>query len=140
MTIQQDAGPATPDYRRVFGWPVGWHNGGLALVTGSGIGAIAIPRPMADRVLPNLARQGCDGPALAVPTKHGAVVMLLVEADVLAPDSLPSGVRVLTAGTMIPLPGDRNPNQLTHWIVPPDTHHRWLPSLNGVLACIRSGH
>ncbi|TNC29050.1 hypothetical protein [Amycolatopsis alkalitolerans] len=137
MTVQETAGPETLDYRRVFGWPVHWHGGALTLETGSGIGAVAVPRAMAEPVLAGVARQGCAGPAVSVPTKHGAVVMLLVEADVLAPGSLPDGVRVLTAGTTIPLPGDRSPHALTHWIVPPDTHQRWLPSLTAVLASIR---
>ncbi|WP_236796200.1 hypothetical protein [Amycolatopsis sp. GM8] len=137
MTIQREAGTGALDYRRVFGWPVRWENGALTLVTGSGIGAIAIPRSISERVLASVARQGCAGPAVSIPTKHGAVVILLVEADVLAPGALPPGVRVLTAGTAIPLPDERVPHQLTHWIVPPDTHNRWLPSLTAVLACIR---
>lgn len=141
MTIQEhvDAGTAV-DYRRVFGWPVQRHGDGLRLVTGAGIGAVALPRGLSDRVLAGVARQGCEGPAVSVPTKHGAVVILLVEADVLAPaeSSLPDGVRVLTAGTAIPLPDERSPHELTHWLVAPDPNHRWLPSLTAVLASIRS--
>ncbi|GAB2986700.1 hypothetical protein LWP59_09830 [Amycolatopsis acidiphila] len=141
MTVQENVESGTTlDYRRVFGWPVQWHNNALTLVTGSGIGAVAVPRSLADRVLAGVARQGCEGPAVCVLTKHGSIAVLLVEADVLAPadSSLPEGVRVLTAGTGIPLPDERSPHNLTHWLVPPDTHHRWLPSLTAVLASIRS--
>jgi hypothetical protein len=143
MSIQQNVDPEAAratDYRHVFGWPVQWHNNALTLVTGSGIGAVAIPRSLSERVLASVARQGCEGPAVCVLTKHGAVVVLLVEADMLAPaeDSLPEGVRVVNAGTAIPLPDERSPHDLTHWVVPPDTHHRWLPSLTAVLASIRS--
>jgi hypothetical protein len=140
MTVQQDVESGTLDYRRVFGWPVRWANDALTLVTGLGIGAVAVPRSLSDRVLVSVARQGCEGPAVCVLTKHGSLVVLLVEADVLAPaeDSLPEGVRVVTAGTAIPLPDERSPHDLTHWVVPPDTHHRWLPSLAAVLASIHS--
>jgi hypothetical protein len=141
MTIQEhvESGSAL-DYRRVFGWPVQRHNNALTLVTGSGIGAVAVPRSLSDRVLASVARQGCDGPAVCVLTKHGTVVILLVEADVLAPaeSSLPEGVRVLRAGTGVPLPDERSPHDLTHWLVAPDPNQRWLPSLTAVLASIRS--
>lgn len=143
MSVQQNVEPETAratDYRRVFGWPVQWHNNALTLVTGSGIGAVAVPRSLSERVLESVARQGCEGPAVCVLTKHGAVVVLLVEADMLAPaeNSLPEGVRVITAGTGIPLPDERSPHDLTHWVVAPDTHNRWLPSLTAVLASIRT--
>ena len=109
------AGESTPsrlDYRGVFGWPVHWHNGGLTLVTGCGIGAVAVPKSLAEQIIANVARQGCAGPALSVPTRHGMVVILLVEADALAAleDPLPDGVQVLTAGTAIPLPNERRPD------------------------------
>lgn len=143
MSVQQnvESGIArVTEYRRVFGWPVRWHNNALTLVTGSGIGAVAVPRSLSERVLASVARQGCEGPTVCVLTKHGAVVVLLVEADMLAPteDSLPEGVRVITAGTGIPLPDERSPHDLTHWVVAPDTHNRWLPSLTAVLASIRT--
>jgi hypothetical protein len=143
MSVQQSVEPEAAhatDYRRVFGWPVQWHNNALSLVTGSGISAVAIPRALSERVLASVARQGCEGPTVCVLTKRGAVVVLLVEADMLAPaqDSLPEGVRVLTSGTAIPLPDERSPHDLTHWVVAPDTHHRWLPSLTAVLASVRS--
>lgn len=134
-TIQRESGWL--DYRQVFGWPVQWENGGLSLVTGSGIGAVAVPRSMSEGVLARVARQECAGPAVSVPTKRGAVVILLAEADVLAPGSLPEGVHVLTSGATVPLPDGNSPHQLTHWVIPPDPQHRWLPSLNAVLACIR---
>ncbi|HKS46558.1 MAG TPA: hypothetical protein VJT49_15880 [Amycolatopsis sp.] len=128
------------DYRGLFGWPVSWHNGGLMLVTGSGVGAVTVPRALSDQVLESLARQGCAGPALSLPTKQGVVVILLVETDTLASgeESLPTGVRVLNAGASIPLPEHRRADELAHWIVPPDTSQRWLPSLTAVLTCIRS--
>lgn len=128
------------DYRGVFGWPVRWHNGGLLLVTGSGIGAVTVPKALSDQVLESVARQGCSGPALSVPTKQGLVMILLVETDTLAADevSLPPGVRVLTAGTAIPLPGGHRTDELARWLIPPDTRQRWLPSLAAVLTSIRS--
>ncbi|WP_245992730.1 hypothetical protein [Prauserella muralis] len=131
---------STPDYRGLFGWPVRWQGGAPVLVTGSGIGAVLVPRSLSDQVLYSLSRQGCAGPALSVPTRRGSVVLLLVEADAPAFDlqPLPDGVRVLTAGTTIPLPDERRPDDLSHWIVEPDTHQRWLPSLAAVLTCIRS--
>ena len=143
MSVQQELEPGAGhgvEYRRVFGWPVRWHEGALELVTGSGIGAVAVPRSLADRVLSAVARQGCEGPAVCVLTKRGSVVVLLVEADAPAPgeDSLPGGVRVLTAGTPIRLPDERSSRDLTHWIVPPDPSRRWLPSLASVLASIRA--
>lgn len=142
MTLQQNVEPAvrTPDYQHMFGWPVEWRNDSLHLVLSSGIGAVAIPRGLADRVLEAVTRQGCEGPVVCVLTKRGAVAILLAEADVLAPgaDTLPEGVRVLAAGSTIPLPDERSPHDLTHWLVAPDTHHRWLPSLTAVLASVRS--
>ncbi|HJQ46758.1 MAG TPA: hypothetical protein VJ870_10615 [Amycolatopsis sp.] len=133
---------ATPrlDYRGVFGWPVRWHNGGLTLVTGGGIGGVAVPKGLAEQIISNVGRQGCSGPAVSVPTRHGMVVILLVEADALAAldDPLPDGVKVLTAGTAIPLPNERRPDDLARWLVPPDIHQRWLPSQTAVLASIRS--
>lgn len=142
MTVQENAEPAvrTLDYQHTFGWPVQWQGNSLRLVVGSGIGAVAIPRSLADRVLETVARQGCNGPAVCVLTKHGSVAVLLAEADMLAPsaDMLPDGVRVLTAGSTVPLPDERSPHDLTHWLVPPDTHQRWLPSLTAVLAAVRS--
>ncbi|OXM67431.1 MULTISPECIES: hypothetical protein [Amycolatopsis] len=145
MSVDHDLGTKRPastpmDYRRTFGWPVHWQNGTLNFVIGAGIGAVAVPRARAEQVLENLARQGCRGPALSVPTKHGSVVIFLVEADILGSDAefLPSDVRVLTAGTSIPLPGTHGPADLARWIVAPDPHQRWLPSLTAVLAAIRS--
>jgi len=128
------------DYRGVFGWPVRWHNGGLTLAVGSGIGAVAIPKGMAEPVIDSVARQGCSGPALSVPTRQGMVVILLVEADALAAldEPLPEGVRVLTAGTTIPLPNDRRPDELARWLVAPDEYQRWLPSQTAVLSTIRA--
>ncbi|GAA4663121.1 MULTISPECIES: hypothetical protein [Amycolatopsis] len=142
MSVQQDLAspPGSGDeYRRVFGWPVRLHDNGLELVTGSGIAAVVVPRALSDRVLAAVARQGCEGPAVCVPTKRGAVVVLLAEADMLAPsgDALPEGVRVLTAGTPVRLPSGQG-HDLTHWLVAPDPRQRWLPSLNAVLASIRS--
>ncbi|MEU6641857.1 hypothetical protein ABZ863_04840 [Saccharomonospora sp. NPDC046836] len=127
------------DYRGLFGWPVRWHNGELMLVTGSGIGAVTVPKALADRVLDSLARQGCSGPAVNVPTKRGTVVMLLVETDALTFDDtpLPEGVQVLPTGSGVPLPGN-GPGNLARWLVAPDEHQRWLPSLAAVLASIRS--
>lgn len=108
MSVDSDLGTKRPgstpvDYRRTFGWPVHWHNGTLNFVIGAGIGAVAVPRSRAEQVLENLTRQGCRGPALSVPTKHGSVVIFLVEADILGSDAefLPPDVRVLTAGTSI---------------------------------------
>ncbi|TVT56614.1 hypothetical protein ORV05_10485 [Amycolatopsis cynarae] len=144
MRLEQNPMPATAaprwDYRGTFGWPVRWHNDGLTLVTGSGITAVAIPKAMAGPVLAALARQGCSGPALSLPTKQGMVAILLAEADMLASvgETLPPEVKILTAGTAIPLPNERRPDDLAHWLVAPDTHQRWLPSLAAVLASIRS--
>lgn len=143
MRLEQNPTPTTAprwDYRGTFGWPVRWHNDGLSLVTGSGITAVAIPKAMAGAVLAALARQGCSGPALSLPTKQGMVAILLAEADTLASagQTLPPGVKILTAGTAIPLPSERRPDDLSHWLVAPDTQQRWLPSLAAVLTNIRS--
>jgi hypothetical protein len=143
MLVEQTVLPETTarlDYRGVFGWPVHWHNNGPKLVVGSGIGAVALPKALSGRVLEGVARQGCSGPALSLPTKHGLVVFLLVESDALAPaeETLPEGVRVLSAGTTIPLPRDRD--DLARWLVAPDPHQRWLPSLAAVVATIRSAY
>ncbi|KAA9161634.1 hypothetical protein FPZ12_014095 [Amycolatopsis acidicola] len=144
MRVEQHVVPQQPaprvDYRGAFGWPVHWHEGGLRLVTGSGIGAVAVPKSLSDRVLESVARQGCAGPTLNVPTKHGMIVVLLVDADVLAPGEteLPPGVRVLTAGTAIPLPTEQRPNEIARWVIPPDTSQRWLPSLAAVLTSIHT--
>lgn len=139
MTVQENTGTAVLDYQHTFGWPVEWQGHALRLVVGSGIGAVAIPRALADRVLEAVARQGCEGPVVCVLTKRGAVAILLAEADTPVPDAdtLPNGVRVLTAGTTIPLPSEHT-DDLTHWLVPPDTHQRWLPSLTAILASVRS--
>src|SRR3954454_22198002 len=117
MGVDQNAVHETTtrlDYRGVFGWPVRWHNGGQMLVTGSGIAAVAVPKSTPDPVLESVARQGCPGPALSMPTKHGMVVILLAEADILAPleADLPPEVEGLTAGTAIPLPNERRPDNL----------------------------
>ena len=143
MRVEETVLPETGtrlDYRGVFGWPVRWHDGGLTLVTGGGIGAVAIPKGLAEQIIENLARQGCSGPSLSVPTRHGMVVILLVEADALAAleDPLPEGVKVITAGTSIPLPNEHRPDDLARWIVAPDVQQRWLPSQTAVLASIRS--
>lgn len=143
MQTEQNAAAKTAgcvDYRGVFGWPVHWHDGGLLLVTGSGIGAVVVPKALSEQVLESVARQGCSGPALSVPTKHGMVVAILVESDSLGSgeESLPPGVRVLTAGYAIPLPGSYKAHELAEWIVPPDTRQRWLPGLDAVLTSIRA--
>lgn len=131
---------ASVDYRGVFGWPVRRHNGGPVLVTGTGVGAVAIPKALSEQVLEGVERHGCSGPALSVPTRQGTIVILLVETDSPAIDeeTLPPGVRVLTAGTVIPLPAGDLPDDLRRWIVPPDTSQRWLPGLAAVLTSIRS--
>lgn len=142
MSLVSDT-TARLDYRGVFGWPVDDDTGGPRLVTGAGIAAVAVPKALSDQVLHGLRRQGCTAPALSMPTKHGALLVLLAEADMLMADpaaALPRGVRVLTSGETIPLPDERGPDQLTHWIVPPDEHQRWLPSLAAVLTSIRSAH
>lgn len=128
------------DYRGVFGWPVRPHTGGPVLVTGAGVGAVALPKALAGQVLESLERHGCSSPALSVPTRQGTIVILLVETDSPATDeeTLPPGVRVLTAGTAIPLPAGHTPDDLRRWIVPPDTSQRWLPGLAAVLTSIRS--
>ncbi|EHR50269.1 hypothetical protein SacmaDRAFT_2013 [Saccharomonospora marina XMU15] len=126
------------DYRGTFGWPVQWDRGGLRLVTGSGVGAVVVPRRISDAVLASLARQGCDGPALTLPTRREMVTVLLVETDdfAVAEAPLPEGVQVLAAGSTVPLPDEHNPNALARWRVQPDPRQRWLPSLAAVLATI----
>lgn len=128
------------DYRGVFGWPVRPYNGAPVLVTGAGVGAVAIPKALSEQVLEGLDRHGCSGPALSVPTRQGTIVILLVETDSPAIDeeTLPPGVRVLTSGTAIPLPAGNPPDDLRRWIVAPDTSRRWLPGLTAVLTSIRS--
>src|SRR5262245_41266989 len=118
--VPQQTSPRV-DYRGAFGWPVHFHEGGLRLVTGSGIAAVAIPKALSERVLDSVARQGCAGPTLNVPTKHGMIVVMLVDTDVLAPSEaeLPAGVRVLSAGTAIPLPTEQRPDEIARWVIPP---------------------
>ncbi|PRX50906.1 hypothetical protein B0I33_10157 [Prauserella shujinwangii] len=143
MSVELEAAPSPGtgvDYRGTFGWPVEWHQGGLRLVTGSGVGAVVVPRALSEVVLASLARQGCSGPAVALPTRRERVTVLLVEADdvAVAETPLPSGVRVLPAGSAIPLPGERGTHTLARWIVEPDPSQRWLPSLGSVLTVISS--
>ncbi|PXY29211.1 hypothetical protein DI005_09830 [Prauserella sp. PE36] len=142
MELQRDlvTRPAFPDYRGVFGWPVRWEATGPHLVIGSGIGAVAMPKAQSEAVLAGLARQDCLGPVLAIPTKREMMSVLLVEAELPAWGDAPppEQVRVLPAGTTVPLPDWRRPEIHARWIVEPDAHRRWLPSLGAVLATIRS--
>lgn len=127
-------------YRGTFGWPVRWHRTGVNLVTGSGIGAVVVPRRMSDLVLASLERQGCPGPALALLTRRERITVLLVDADDVAMSDtpLPADVRVLPAGSAVPLPDERDPHGLAHWLVAPEESQRWLPSLSAVLTTIAS--
>jgi hypothetical protein len=128
------------DHPGVFRRQVRRYNGGPVLVTGAGVGAVAIPKALSGQVLEGLERHGCSGPTLSVPTRQGTIVILLVETDSPAIDeeSLPAGVRVLTAGTAIPLPATNTPDDLRRWIVAPELSQRWLPGLAAVLTSIRS--
>ncbi|WP_200314700.1 hypothetical protein [Prauserella cavernicola] len=142
MQLNRDAvvEPALPDYRGVFGWPVRWQANGLHLVVGSGIGAVAMPKAQSDAVLAGLERQDCLGPALAVPTKREMMTILLVEAELPAWGEAPPppSVKVLDAGSAVPLPDRRRPDILARWIVEPDPQRRWLPALSAVLATVRA--
>ncbi|MFC4003756.1 hypothetical protein ACFS2C_10295 [Prauserella oleivorans] len=139
MTLELDPQRTTRvDYRSTFGWPVERHRDGLRLVTGSGVGAVVVPRAMSDSVLARLRRQGCSGPALGLPTRRERITVLLVETDdfTVAQAPLPEGVRVLPAGSVIPLPDERQLHGPAQWLVEPDPFQRWLPSVGAVLATI----
>jgi hypothetical protein len=143
MRLEQDPVATTApglDYRGIFGWPVHAQGERLELVVGSGIAAVALPKSMAQLVLERVARQGCSGPALSRPTRNGTVVIILAEADTLPPPErdLPPEVRMLPAGTAVPLPDGHGNDERARWLVAPDTRRRWLPSLAAILAGIHS--
>ncbi|GAA1247762.1 hypothetical protein GCM10009676_37480 [Prauserella halophila] len=140
MTLELDEYQATcPDYRGTYGWPVEQHAGGQRLITGSGVAAVVVPRALSDAVLADLRKLDCAGPALGLPTRRERVTVLLAEADVFgsAHQPLPGGVRVLPAGSVVPLP-DGGQKCAAWWLVAPDASRRWLPSLGAVLATVSS--
>lgn len=129
--------PAGAYYGRLFGWPVRWRGPQPFLALENGICAVTLPKLSAAPVLSRLAATGCQGPALMLPTQHGARVALLAETDGLLPprDTLPRDVDVLAWGTLLPLPlPSRRPEVTTEWLTAPDPRQRWLPSLSAVLA------
>ncbi|MBB3051568.1 hypothetical protein FHS23_002597 [Prauserella isguenensis] len=140
MTLELDESQGTrPDYRGTYGWPVEQHAGGQRLITGSGVAAVVVPRALSDTVLADLRKLDCAGPALALPTRRERVTVLLAEADDFgtAHRPLPGGVRVLPAGSVVPLPDGRDACA-ARWLVAPDASRRWLPSLGAVLAAVSS--
>ncbi|KID30766.1 hypothetical protein HQ32_02271 [Prauserella sp. Am3] len=148
MTLELDAQDTTrPDYRGTFGWPVEQYAGGFRMITGSGVAAVVVPRALSDAVLTDLRKLDCLGPALGLPTRRERVTVLLAEADDFgaAHHQPPDGVRVLPAGSVVPLP-DGRPDCAAQWLVEPDAFRRWLPSLGSVLAALatvpntRAGH
>ncbi|OLT41133.1 hypothetical protein BJF85_24750 [Saccharomonospora sp. CUA-673] len=140
MTVELDAQqPIRPDYRGTFGWPVEQYAGGFRLITGSGVAAVVVPRALSDAVLTDLRKLDCLGPALGLPTRRERVTVLLAEADDLgaAHHEPPEGIRVLPAGSIVPLP-DGRAECAAQWLVEPDAIRRWLPSLGAVLAAVAS--
>lgn len=139
MTLELDDPQGTrPDYRGTYGWPVEQHAGGQRLITGSGVAAVVVPRALSDAVLADLRKLDCAGPALALPTRRERITVLLAEADDFgAHQPLPAGIRVLPAGSVVPLP-DGSQECAARWLVAPDASRRWLPSLGAVLAAVAS--
>lgn len=141
MTLELDEQQHTrPDYRGTFGWPVEEYAGGFRLITGSGVAAVVVPRALSDAVLTDLRKLDCLGPTLGLPTRRERVTALLAEADDFGATHHrpPEGVRVLPAGSVVPLP-DGRPECAAQWLVEPDPFRRWLPSLGAVLAALASG-
>ncbi|WP_019816060.1 hypothetical protein [Saccharomonospora saliphila] len=141
MSVELDTAPqrdSRVDYRATFGWPVEGRTGRERLVTGAGIGAVVVPRGISGVVLASLDRQGCGAPVLTLPTRREMATVFLVETgDVgVVETGLPPGVHVLPAGSVVPLPDERDPEALTRWVVEPDVSRRWLPSLGAVLATV----
>jgi hypothetical protein len=152
MTLDQQLQPTGPGatrpdserfdayYGRLFGWSVQWRGQGLFLVLENGLCAVTLPKLTATPVLQRLAATGCQGPALTLPTQHGARAALLAETDgLVAPrGTLPKDVELLDCGALVPLPiGPRPTGVAVEWLTAPDPRQRWLPSLGAVLAALR---
>ncbi|MDT8913421.1 hypothetical protein [Amycolatopsis sp. PS_44_ISF1] len=150
MTLDQQLQPAGPGaagserwdayYGRLFGWSVRWQGPGLFLVLENGLCAVTLPKLTATPVLQRLAATGGPGPALTLPTQHGARAAVLAETDGLVPPrgTLPKDVDLLDCGALLPLPiGAASPGLPVEWLTAPDPRQRWLPSLGAVLAALR---
>jgi hypothetical protein len=128
-------------YSRLFGWSSRWHDRRLFLVLENGLCAVTIPKLTSARLLDNLARTGCQGPILDLPTPRGARLAILADADGLVParDSLARDVELLHSGAVLPLPMKQWFQQPSvEWFRAPDPRQRWLPSLTAVLAGVQS--
>lgn len=134
---QRNVTPA--HYRHQFGWIVHEVDGSAYLSLRHGMVGVAMPPTRAGEAVNALRSQGSRGPVLEVGT--GAPVWVVLadpNGRVLSEPELPAGIRVLGCSTLVPLPGTSS--RPARWIVPPDVHHRWLPTLDAVLAAVRAGH
>lgn len=126
----------TPDdYRHMFGWMVNEVDGNAFLMLGHGMVGVVMPPTLAGAAVNLLRSQGFRGPVLEVST--GARVWIVL-ADpnglVLCEPELPAGVKMLGCSAPVPLPCESGGS--ARWIIPPDVHHRWLPTLAAVLAAV----
>lgn len=129
--------PTAALYREQFGWSVEEKDGKPLLFLGNGMIGVVVPATRARAVAVHLHSQDTCGPVLEL---GGATWVFLADANGMVVDQteLNGGVSLLGYAKQVPLP--EAPLGAVRWVVPPNPHQRWLPTLAAVLAAVRDVH
>lgn len=130
-------GWTAPRYEELLGWTVDPSGGRALLALGRSLVAVCVPPAIGPGVADHLRELGAEGPVLAV---AGEVPHWVFLADpngaVVSGDELPAGVVVLDCPSRISIPAVGLSVGGSRWVVPPNPHRRWLPTLAAVLCAV----
>lgn len=124
-------------YEELLGWTVNPSGGRALLALGRSLVAVLVPGQIAPEVADHLRELDADGPVLAVVGEDPHWVFLAdPNGAVVSRDELPAGVVVLDCPSRISIPAVGMSVGGSRWVVPPNPHRRWLPTLAAVLCAV----